>query len=256
MIENLREVKIELIKKLTVEDINNRTVAQFDSAFMDLESNNPSRTWKLEFNSKMIQLFEDRFTYTVLTAEDFVFIKDKVLSIIKKKEKEGHVIEDPFQLFERWLNGKNGECAFAKQLGYDFVDYKAYKKSKRADVADVLGLAGVKTSKIGNFPGVSKRQATYPEIIMIEGADGRYYNTGMHHASDLNTFRYDGLIFDKRMREHKTAYYNYGRGLQFGPGLENFYDAVSTLTGQPLSEVRAKGEAAIEELERKKLEEE
>jgi len=123
-------------------------------------------------------------------------------------------------------------------------------------VADVLGMAGVKTSKIGNFPGVSRRNTTYPEIIMIEGTDGRYYNTGMYHVSDLSTFTYDDLIFDKRMREHKTAYYNYGRGLQFGSGLESFYDAVSTLTGQTLAEVRAKGEAAIEKLERKKLEEE
>jgi hypothetical protein len=256
MIEQLRNVKIELIEKLTVQDVLSRMVAQFDSMFMDLETNNASRTWKIEFNSKMIQLFEDRFTYTTLTPEDFDYIKAKVLRIIENKKEEGHVIKDPVRLYERWINGKNGECAFAKQLGYDFVDYKAYEKSSRADVADVLGLAGVKTSKIGNFPGVSRRQATYPEIIMIEGADGRYYNTGMYHASDLNTFRHDGLIFDSRMRQHKTAFYNYGRGLQFGPGLENFYDAVSALTGRSLSDVRSDGAAAVEELEKQRLLEE
>lgn len=255
MIELLREVKIDAISKLTVQTVRNMTVAEFDSFFIDLERCNKSYTWKKEFNSKMIQLFEERFTYTVLTQEDFDYIKNKVLSIIKKKEKEGHVIKDPVRLYERWLNGKNGECAFAKQLGYDFVDYNAYSKSSRGDVADVLGLAGVKTAKIGNFPGVSRRRATYPEIVMIEGEDGRYYNTGMYHAADLNTFTNDCLVFDSRMREHKTAYYNYDRGLAFGDGLENFYKAVSTLTARPLSAVQADGQAAIELWERNKMEE-
>jgi hypothetical protein len=255
MIEQPKEVKIELIKKLTLQDINSMAVAQFDSMFMYLDANYKPIKWKTEFNSKMIELSKDKFTCTVVTPEEIEYNRAMVLRIIEKKIKEGHVIADPGYLVERWETGKKGEFAFSKYLGYNFLDYNAYKRSSSADVVDVLGLAGVKTSKIGNFPCVSLRKAKYPEIIMIEGEDGRYYNAGMHHASDLNTFTYDYFVFDKRMRTHKTAYYNYTRGLQFGPGLDNFYYAVSTLTGKPLAEVRAKGEAAIEKLEIKKLEE-
>jgi len=40
----------------------------------------------------MIQLFEDKFTYTILTPEDFDYTKVKVLRIIEKKRKKAMLL--------------------------------------------------------------------------------------------------------------------------------------------------------------------
>lgn len=249
--------ELEELEKLTTDQLMTMQVAEFEGLFMYLNKQYKLATWRRLFNKKMLELFLPKSCEYKVTNKEAKLIFLKVEEIIKHKIKEGHVIRDPHQLAKRWANGKRGEYAFAKQLGYNYVDLEAFPLSRTGDIPDVLGLAGIKTSATGNFPVVYRRRKSnsdYPQIILVEGKGGTYHNTGIYHVEDLNAYTTDDLIKDRNMLQSKTAFYNYSRGLPFGNGLTNFYDAVSNVTNMSFSEVRAIGDAEIEKLEQKKKE--
>lgn len=250
-VKNIKE-----LEELTVERLFPMTVAEFDSLSMDLIRRFGLAAWRRLFNKRMLEFYlpEAKKKACAVTVKEAKFIREKVQEIIERKKLEGHIKRDPLKLGSRWTTGKLGEYAFAKQLGYNYVDLEAFNLSSKGDIPDVLGLAGIKTSKLGNFPLVSRRRSEYPQIIFVEDKNRTYYNTGIYHVEDLNAYTEDKLVKDRNALYSKTAFYNYSRGLPFGSGLTNFYDAVSNVTHRSFEEVKAIGDAEIQKLEAKKSE--